>query len=149
MSKVVLLAVNSKYTHSSLSVWALAAGVSRYALTPHSVEVVEAAIQQSNEDIANKVAAHTPDVVGVSAYIWNASKLPELLTLLRGRLPGAVFVMGGPEASHNAEYWLARGADHVLRGEGEAGLPALLDIISDGVARDIPGPLSEWPDPYG
>jgi hypothetical protein len=148
----VLLAVNAKYVHSSLSVWALAAGVSRYARLAHDVEVVEATIHHENGDIAEQVAAFGPDVVGVSSYIWNAAKLPGLLGTLRKRLPDAALVLGGPEASHNVEYWMARGADHVLCGEGERSFPALLDTL---VGRE--GPLPEtgaegedggWADPY-
>lgn len=129
MSKAVLLAINAKYVHSSLSVWILSESVSRYARMPHEVKTVEATINRHNEDIAGRVAAHAPDVVGVSTYIWNAGKLPEILKLLRERLPEAVFVLGGPEASHNAEYWLTHGADYVLRGEGELSFPAFLDML--------------------
>ena len=143
----------------------MAGGVSRYARLPHVVEVVEATINQPNGEIAELVAAHTPDVVGVSTYIWNADKLPGLLTLLRGLLPQAVFVLGGPEASHNAEHWLSCGADYVLRDEGEYSFPALLDALSGYTALEsIPGlfrcqngqiqanpeaaPPIDWIDPY-
>ncbi|MDR0324484.1 MAG: B12-binding domain-containing radical SAM protein [Oscillospiraceae bacterium] len=132
MLKLVLLALNSKYVHSSLSVWVLSGGVSRYARLPHEVTVIEATIHQHDGEIAGQVAAHTPDVVGISTYIWNAGKLPGLLQALRERLPGAVIVLGGPEASHNAETWLGHGADYVLRGEGEQSLPALLDALAEG-----------------
>ena len=127
MSKVVLLAINAKYVHSSLAVWVLAEGVSQYSSQQHDVCVVEATINQANCDIADQVASHQPDVVGVSTYIWNAGKLPALLKLLRDRLPEAVFVLGGPEASHNAGYWLTQGADHVIKGEGERTLAEFLD----------------------
>jgi len=136
MKRVVLLAINAKFTHSSLSVWALAGGVSRYASIPHDVSIVEATIQQADSDIADQVTAFRPDVVGISTYIWNAGKLPGLLKLLRERLPEAVFVLGGPEASHNAEYWLERGADYVLKGEGERSFAELLDELELCEAED-------------
>jgi flagellar motor switch protein FliG len=56
MSKVVILAINAKYVHSSLSVWYLAKGVSRYARLRHDVKIVEATINQPNIDIARRVA---------------------------------------------------------------------------------------------
>jgi len=127
VSKVVLLAINAKYVHSSLSVWVLAEGVARYARARHDVHVVEATIHQPDSEIAGKVSAIEPDVVGISAYIWNAGKLPVLLKLLRETMPGAVFVLGGPEASFNAGYWLGQGADYVIKGEGEYAFAALLD----------------------
>ena len=125
-----MLAINAKYVHSALAVWLLGAAVEKYACTPHQVEVIEATIHQSDEEIAGLVAAHCPDVVGVSTYIWNGGKLPEILRLLREMLPSAVFVLGGPEASYNVDFWLERGADYVIEGEGEGKLPALLDALA-------------------
>jgi len=40
MSYIVLLAVNAKYVHSSLAVWLLAGGVSRYARYSHDLQIV-------------------------------------------------------------------------------------------------------------
>ena len=140
MNKVVILAINAKYIHSALSVWVLSEGVFRYARTAHDVKVVEVTIHHHDSDIAGLVEAHKPDVVGISTYIWNASKLPGLLRLLRERLPSAAFVLGGPEAAHNAEYWLDNGADFVLRGEGERSFPALIDMLAGKAPPEpIPG----------
>ena len=130
MSKVVLLAINSKYVHSALSVWLLAEGVARYAQTPHDVEIIEATIQQHDSDIAANVTAHRPDVIGISTYIWNANKLLGLLKLLREQSPQSIIVLGGPEASYNADYWLEHGADYVFHGEGERQFPVFLDNLS-------------------
>ena len=142
MSKVVLLSINAKYVHSSLAVWFLSAGVKEYSRLRHDVEVVEATIKQDNADIAERAADHMPDIIGISTYIWNAGKLPGLLKLLRQKLPDAVFALGGPEASHNAGYWIETGADYVLRGEGEQSFPALLDALEENDAaalKTIPG----------
>ncbi|MCL2838232.1 MAG: B12-binding domain-containing radical SAM protein [Oscillospiraceae bacterium] len=135
-----MLAINAKYVHSSLSAWILAESIPRFARVKHDVEVVEATINQSDEEIVSLVAAQSPDVVGISTYIWNAGKLPKLLELLRKLLPETVFVLGGPEATHNTEYWLANGADFVARGEGERSFPALLDELVDG---ETPNPIVE------
>jgi radical SAM superfamily enzyme YgiQ (UPF0313 family) len=127
MNKVVLLAINAKYVHSSLSVWVIAEGVKRYASLPHDVSIIEATINQPCTDIADLVAEHEPDIIGISSYIWNAEMLPDLLTLLRVRMPGLTIVLGGPEASNNTDYWLGAGADYVLQGEGEYVFPEFLD----------------------
>ena len=129
MSKLVLLAINAKYVHSSLSVWVLAGGVSRNSFLSHNVCVVETTINQEINEIVSLVAVHKPEVVGISTYIWNAHKLQDLMMSLRATLPKLVIVLGGPEASHNSDYWLKRGADHVIIGEGEYSLPALLDEL--------------------
>jgi len=127
MKKVVLLAINAKYIHSSLSVWVISEGIAKHVQTPYDVHVVEATINQKVPDIVKLVIAHKPDVIGISSYIWNAGKLPELLRSLRKRLPEVVIVLGGPEASYNADYWLENGTDYVLDGEGEYNFPQFLD----------------------
>jgi radical SAM superfamily enzyme YgiQ (UPF0313 family) len=140
MSKVALVAVSAKYVHCTLSVWVLAAGVCEYARIPHDIEIIEANINQPVEEIAGRVANRAPDVVGISAYIWNAKVLPELIGLIKVCLPSAVIVLGGPEASYNAEYWLKTGADYVQRGEGERAFPAFLDCLSqNSYPENIPG----------
>ena len=132
MKKIVILAINAKYVHSCLAAWILAESVARYGRFCYDVKVVEANINQSDDEIAAQVAAHNPDVVGISTYIWNADKLPDIMKILRELMPKAIFVFGGPEAAHNAEYWLEHGVDFVLRGEGERKFPALLDALYDG-----------------
>jgi hypothetical protein len=151
--KIVLLAVNAKYVHSALAVWLLAAGVREFAKTPWEAHVIESTIQQSDADIAKQIAAHNPDAIGISTYIWNAAKLPGLIFLLREQLPDAVIILGGPEASHNAEYWLAIGAGHIIRGAGERALPELLDGLANPPGAVAPplligGAWGEWSDPY-
>lgn len=130
MRKVVFLAINSKHVHSSLAVWLLAAGVREYAGPDYKAEIIEATIHQPDAEIAARVAEQEPDVVGISTYIWNARKIPALLKLLRECTAGAVLVLGGPEASFNAPYWLGIGADYVLQGEGERSFPLLLDALA-------------------
>ncbi|MCL2234880.1 MAG: B12-binding domain-containing radical SAM protein [Defluviitaleaceae bacterium] len=127
MNRVVLLALNSKYVHSTLAVWQLKESVARFAQKAQDVTVLECNINQSDEEIVAQVAAQNPNVVGVSTYIWNAGKIPKILQMMREMLPQAVFVLGGPEASFNADYWLSAGADHVLKGAGEKAFPAFLD----------------------
>lgn len=127
MSKVVLLAINSKFIHSNLAVWQLKEAVSQFAQKAHDVVVLECHINQTDEEIVAQVSAENPDIVGVSTYIWNGGKLPKILEKLRQVLPRGVFVLGGPEASHNGDFWLANGADHIIKGAGELAFPAFLD----------------------
>ena len=131
MSRVTLLAINSKYVHSSLAIWFLAGGISQYACLRHDVEIIETTIHQHEDIIIEKIVANLPEVIGISTYIWNSGKLLPLIDKLRERLPNAIVIMGGPEASHNAEHWTENGADYVLQGEGERSLPVLLDSLEN------------------
>lgn len=125
--RITLLAINSKYVHSSLAVWQLASGVATHCRQEHDVSVLEATVNQSVAQIAEQIMAQQPDVLGISTYIWNAHMLPQLFALLRAQLPKTAIVLGGPEATHNAAYWLEQGADHVINGAGEQQFAALLD----------------------
>jgi len=131
MSKIVLLSVNAKYIHSSLAVWVLAAAIATYSKKTHDVQILETTIHKTNEEIAQSIAKHSPEAIGISTYIWNAEKLPEIIARIKQQLPKARIILGGPEAEYNAPYWLSCGADFVLSGEGEQSLPALLDEIAE------------------
>jgi hypothetical protein len=109
MNTTVILAINAKYIHSSLSAWILT------ALIPHS-SVIEANINQCDTDIVDSVVVCNPGTVAISTYIWNAAKLPRIIELIRKRLPQVKIVLGGPEATHNANYWRNH-ADAVHVGE--------------------------------
>ena len=137
--RATLLAINAKYVHSSLAVRFLAAGTAMYSKTKHNISVMESTINQDMNDIAELVYRGNPDLIGISTYIWNAGMLPDLLNLIRRRLPFVKIVLGGPEASYNPEYWLRSGADYVLRGEGEHSFPALLDTLSGNKAEKLQG----------
>ncbi|MCL2628675.1 MAG: DUF4080 domain-containing protein [Oscillospiraceae bacterium] len=137
MSKVVFLAVNAKYVHSSLSVWLLAAAMAKNHGTKHDVKVVEATINQNIEEIACTVADFNPDIVGISAYIWNCGLLPPLLGLLRDKLPDALLVLGGPEAVFNEKYWLENGADHVLFGHCDFNIDPYTDEYFEALGDRI------------
>ncbi|MCL2045143.1 MAG: B12-binding domain-containing radical SAM protein [Oscillospiraceae bacterium] len=134
MSKVTLLAINAKYVHSSLAVWLLSAGISQNSRLSHDVSIVEATIKQNNNEIIEKIVENKPQVVGISTYIWNVGKLQQLMVSLKEALPAVVIVLGGPEASYNAEHWIGQGADHVICGEGEESLPMLLDALEEKIA---------------
>jgi len=134
--KITLLAINAKYVHSSLAVWYLAGGIHH-----HDVSVTEATINQNMNDIVERVVENSPELIGISTYIWNAGKLPDFLKKLRDRLPETVIVLGGPEATHNAEHWLTA-ADYVLGGEAEHTFPSLIDAINKNCPEaldNIPG----------
>jgi len=147
MKKVVILAVNARYIHSTLAVWLLSQCVAQFARLPNDVEVVEANINQTNDEISELVAVHNPDVVGISTYIWNAEKLPNVMKKLRELMPEVVFVLGGPEAAHNAEYWLDGDANYVLKGEGEHSFARLLDELAGAAPSEI-APNDGFIDPF-
>lgn len=144
---VTLLAINTKYVHSSLAVWILASAIAAHAQQTHAVAVLESNINQSCAEIVQRVIAQHPDVLGISTYIWNARMLPELIAQLRSDLPALKIVLGGPEAACHAQHWLNHGADHVLCGAGEQSFVSLLDSFANEELGDANQP-QEYVDPY-
>ena len=140
--RVVLCQINSQYIHSALAPWCLAAAVTARSALPHLLRVEDANINQPIEEVADRLCAGAPDLIGLSCYIWNAAYLRQLLPLLRRRLPSVILVAGGPQASFDcADFWEKNPEfDHLLAGEGEISFPLLLDALAGtGEVDAVPG----------
>lgn len=89
-----------------------------------------------------------PDVVAVSCnYLANVPEVVELAKAIKARRPGCFLFVGGHSASFMARDFLAHaeGAiDCVLRGEGEAAIPALLEAVAEGpeAVAAVPGAVT-------
>lgn len=77
----------------------------------------------------DEAALRTADLVGISTITPTASRAYELADGLRAA--GVPVVMGGPHVTFRPEEALAH-ADWVVRGEGEAALPALVAALAAG-----------------
>jgi anaerobic magnesium-protoporphyrin IX monomethyl ester cyclase len=96
----------------------------------------------SRFDDIGKIAAtlerHRPDVVATTAYTATVNAATDVLRAAKRLLPGVVTVIGGVHPTLMAAEVLGdRAVDYVVRGEGEATLPELLDCLVAGgdVAR--------------
>ena len=116
--KIILLAVNSKYIHSNLAVWSLHAYAGKLGI---ETEVLEFTINQPATEILQGIYEKKPDLLAVSAYIWNIVLTEELIEDLHLVLPELQIWLGGPEASWRAEELLKAhpSLSGVMRGEGE------------------------------
>lgn len=85
-----------------------------------------------------------PDVIGFSLnYLANIPEVIDLARIARQQLPEALILAGGHSASFTAREILAHsrgGIDCVIRGEGEAITPAVLDAWTGGLSLGkLPG----------
>lgn len=135
--KVLLIAINAKYIHSSLAVNSIAAYNREYS---DWLEVSEYTINNDISRITADIYKRNPDVVGISCYIWNYSYVREIVGDLVKVLPGVIIWLGGPEVSFNAKEILAAntGVFGIVRGEGEETWKELLSFY-----------LKETPNPEG
>ncbi|HBG02343.1 MAG TPA: B12-binding domain-containing radical SAM protein, partial [Firmicutes bacterium] len=127
--KVVLVALNAKYSHSSLALRYL-----KHYCEPQfpDLETMECNINQDPSAILADLASRNPDVVGFSCYIWNIELILPLVGDLRKVCPQTVIILGGPEVSFDVEYWLKRyqAVDFLIAGEGEEALRRFLEAFS-------------------
>ena len=130
----VICAINSKYIHSSLAPWYLAAGVEAYCDKHISAKVIEGSINEDIDKIANKIIEEKPRAIGLSCYIWNIEVVKALAVILKRALPEAAIILGGPEVSFNPDEVLRDMpcADFVISGEGEKPFALLLNAIFRG-----------------
>ena len=131
---ILILALNSKYIHSSLAPWYLKAEVPEAEVCEHTV----------NEDldlIVNKIVDKSPKLLALSVYIWNVKLAEKILSKVKDMLPNIVTVVGGPEVSYNPREVLDRfkTVDFVISGDGELPFKALCDFVLHGKKGELPG----------
>lgn len=112
------------------------------AMRVHAAEFID--------ESASAILGEEPDAVGfTSTFMQNISSLA-LAAELKRRRPGLTVVFGGSNCDGPMGHALHRNhrfVDHVVRGEGEYALPALLAHVEAGTApADVPG-LCWWDGP--
>lgn len=137
--RVLLVALNAHYMHTSLALRQLSGALRREGL---DCECFESHINIPYRKLLEQIGRRRPDVLCLSCYIWNIDLMLRLAGALGRALPGTRIVLGGPEVGYRAEAVLAEYpfVDCVLSGEGEQALPALIGgLISGEDLRPIPG----------
>lgn len=104
----VLLAINSKYVHTLLSV--------RYLKNYlNDVFVYETNVNVSKAKVLNDLFKLSPQVIAISCYIFNIGYVKSLIEDLRVIMPDVKIVIGGYEADGIADF----DNRHIIYGEGE------------------------------
>lgn len=126
--KILIVAVNSKYIHTSLSVRSLKAYASSY-----DVDFMEFTINERIQDVLKKIYKYGADVVAFSCYIWNIEFILKAAASLKKISPDTKIIFGGPEVSFDSETYMKAYdfIDAIMRGEGEE---MLVDFINNGYA---------------
>ena len=120
MSDFIFVAVNARYSHTSMSIRTLRANL---APERHDrCELVEFTIQNDVAEAANTLLRKSPKLIGISVYLWGVAFARQLVEIIRMVRPSVYVVIGGPEIQENA--WnnadpLYRLSDACIVGEGE------------------------------
>jgi radical SAM superfamily enzyme YgiQ (UPF0313 family) len=131
MSAILLTTLNARYAHSALGLRYLYANLHELQ---GDAKIVEFTINEQIQTIAEDILKHTPRILGISVYIWNASETAQLIEIIKKVSPNTTIVLGGPEAGYTPHRVDFSRADYIISGEGEVAFYELCkEILSSPI----------------
>ena len=128
--RVVLLALNASFVHTSLSARYLEAVCGRAGI---ELAIIESNINEGADFLATRALGLRPELLLCSVYIWNRRLMEDICTRIRLIDPSITIVWGGPEASGGWEEIILRDdVDFVACGEGEESISRLIRALEQG-----------------
>ena len=124
--KAILVGINSKYIHPNLAIRLLKKN------TDYLVSIKEFTIK----DELTKIIEYLKDyeIIAFSCYIWNIGLIKKILPFL---VKNHTIILGGPEVSYNANYYLENDLAHyVIKNEGEEAFDLLLKYLDGKITID-------------
>ncbi len=115
--QILLVTLNSTYQHASFGLRYIFANMKELQ---KQTQLLEPTIQVSPKNLAEKILALKPKIVGFGVYIWNAQQTLEVVSILKKIAPEIKIVLGGPEVSHEASgQEIVALADYTIQGEAD------------------------------
>ncbi|MCX8003820.1 MAG: cobalamin-dependent protein, partial [Burkholderiaceae bacterium] len=116
MPTIVLATINARYAHASLGLRYLRANLGPLR---EDSRIIEFVLGQKTEEMAERLLALGPRIVGFGVYIWNVEETTRLVAVLKRVAPQVTVVVGGPEVSYEIdEQRICALADYVVTGWG-------------------------------
>lgn len=143
MRPILLTTLNARYAHTALGLRYLYANMGELQVM---TKIVEFTMNEQIQSIAEELLKHSPRIIGIGVYIWNASQCSELIQTLKKVSPDTIIILGGPEAGHLPHRVDLSRADYIISGEGEVAFYELCrNILSDTFPseRFIKAPLPD------
>ncbi len=136
--KLLLLALNSKYIHSSLGIYSL----SKYC-QQLGAEIVlqEYTVHEPLAKVLAGIAEVNPQLLGISCNIWNIEENIKLIQEIKKILPNVLLLLGGPEVLMEPLLFMRQHpqVDYIITGEGELPLKRLLQaLVNKETTKNIP-----------
>ncbi len=132
-SRIVLTAINARYSHSAHGIRCLYANMGELK---DDTSLLEFDLHAAPELIARQILDRRPDIAGFSVYIWNTPLVEAVLRAVRNESGRRMaIVCGGPEAGYLPDvHPLVQLCDYRVRGEGESVFPELCRNLLSGMA---------------
>src|SRR3990167_7922424 len=92
--EILLSTLNASYSHAAFGLRYLHANLSELR---ERAQILEFTIAQNPRDIAEKILALNPRIVGFGVYIWNTEETLAVVSILKRVRPELTIVLGGPE----------------------------------------------------
>ena len=144
-SRVVLVSIHLARSPQNVPLGAacVASALKHAEATSASVDpvLVDAYVTETGTELAARLVALAPDLVGFSVYVWNRDLAVACARELRSLVPGLKMIAGGAEATADPEGLLgAAPFDAIVAGEGEgAGVAAIAELLARGAASEAAG----------
>lgn len=133
MTDIVLTTINARYIHTSFGLRYLLANLGTLRERAKIIEFENA--QRANE-IAERLLASDPKIIGFGVYIWNRVRTEEVVSIVKKIRPDITIVLGGPEVSYEYDKErLTELCDYIIVGEGEFAFRDLCTAILEGKER--------------
>jgi radical SAM superfamily enzyme YgiQ (UPF0313 family) len=146
MKKLALVGINTRHTHSSLSLACLQAYWERISGRPGLLRL-DYDQNQGTEALISRLILLKPPLAAFSVYIWNIQQVLAVSGALKAALPDTRIILGGPEISYEtlevmaAHPWI----DAVICGEGELTFEEVLERhLAGGSLAGVAGTI--WRD---
>ena len=149
---ILLSTLNARYAHASLGLRYLLANMGELQAQTQLAEFV---IGAKTSDLAERLLAKKPRIIGFGVYIWNVEETTKLVAMLKRVAPEIVIVLGGPEVSYECgEQQIVQLADYIVTGWGDVTFPQLCRQILFGpkplmkIHAGVQPPMAEIKLPY-
>lgn len=124
--KTLLIGINAKYIHPNLAIRLLKKN------TSYDTDIKEFTIKDSINSIVDYIISNNYNVVAFSCYIWNIEIIKKIILEIRNS--NITIILGGPEVSYNANYYLSNNlADFIIKNEGEEAFDLLLHYLDNKI----------------
>ncbi len=156
-TRITLTTINARYVHAALGLRYLRANMGALREATHIAEFV---LGDRPADIAERLLADAPRIIGFGVYIWNVEETARVVAILKRVAPEITVIVGGPEVSYEIENQrVCELADYVVTGWGDVTFPKLCaDIVAGVLPTTMPAqkihagvqpPMREIASPYG
>lgn len=130
MHTILLTTLNARYAHTALGLRYLYANLHELQ---SQTKIIEFTMNEQIQSITEDLLKHSPRIIGIGVYIWNAAQTSELIQTIKKVSPETIIVLGGPEAGYLPHRVDFSKADYIISGEGEVAFYELCkEILNHG-----------------